>query len=127
LPVKQKQIFAKQIEEREIKETKRGVLIWGGGRNRIYYLGETKTRRSTVLWLTKTLSNCSATARQNVWRSSRNSTKQGRDFVAISAVATDEWPVPRTELLYFTFYGYNNIRRYLLPELPASYELVAVS
>jgi len=54
-------------------------------------------------------------------------TKQGRDFVAISAVATDEWPVPRTELLYFTFYGYNNIRRYLLPELPASYELVAVS
>ena len=54
-------------------------------------------------------------------------TKQGRDFVTIPAVATDEWPVPRTELLYFTFYRYNNIRRYLLPELPPSYELVAVS
>jgi len=53
--------------------------------------------------------------------------KQGREFVVIAAVETTERPLPRTEMLYFTFYGYNNIRRYLLPELPASYELSAVS
>lgn len=48
------------------------------------------------------------------------------NFAVIPATENAERELPEVEMLFLTLSGYHNIRVYLLPELPPSYELAEV-
>ena len=49
------------------------------------------------------------------------------NFVAVPATETVERELPEIEMLFLTLNGYQNIRLYMLPDLPPKHELAVAS